>query len=124
MTPFAALAWFGPAHVPWLHGLLARTLSAALALAEMVADKLPFMPARTLPGSVAARLALAATAGYLLTPGLAGALCGALGGIAGTFAGYYGRRALTVLWKLPDLPVALGEDVLALGLAYLAVTSG
>ena len=52
----------------------------------------------------------------------AGAIAGAIGGVAGTFAGYTVRRHLTVVRKLPDLAVALAEDVIAVGLAVLVAS--
>jgi uncharacterized membrane protein len=121
LVPIAVLAWLGPASLGWLQALWARVVLSALALAELVTDKLPFVPARTRPGPFLGRVALGAVAGYLFTQQIAGAVMGAAGGVAGTLGGYRARRALTVRWKLPDLPVALVEDAIALGLAWLAV---
>lgn len=102
-----------------------ETLQIATA-GEMIADKLPFVPDRTGAGPLLGRMACGAVAGGVLAE-LAGespargALLGAAGAVAGAFGGYHARRALTERLRLPDLPVALLEDVLALTLAGRAV---
>jgi uncharacterized membrane protein len=52
---------------------------------------------------------------------VAGAVVGALAAAASTFAAYHLRRALTTGVGLPDLPVALAEDVAAVLLAEAAL---
>ena len=91
-----------------------------LALGELIADKLPQIPNRTNPGPLAARAIFGAGCGAALcaaaqAPPLWGAIPGGLGGITGGFAGYFVRRWLTVTKYLPDLPVALAEDLIAVG---------
>src|SRR5690242_4264348 len=51
-----ALAWFGSPK--------AAPVVTALAVGEMIADKLPFMPDRTRPGSLAGRATMGAICGY------------------------------------------------------------
>lgn len=51
-----------------------------------------------------------------------GAICGAIGGIIGAFAGYEIRRRLVINLKMRDIPVALVEDIIAIGLAFLFVS--
>ena len=90
-----------------------------LALVELVVDKLPNTPARTAPIGLIARLILgglsgaAVAAGSGIIPYLGGA-AGAVGGLAGAFAGYNVRRTLVTRRHLPDFPVALTEDVIAI----------
>ena len=50
-----------------------------------------------------------------------GAALGALGALGGSFAGYAYRHAIATRTKLPDLPFALLEDALAIGISYLAL---
>ncbi|HEX6746793.1 MAG TPA: DUF4126 family protein [Longimicrobium sp.] len=102
-----------------------RVLGLASA-AEHLADKLPFVPARTDPGPLAGRIAAGAVCGFVIArrageSAAVGALVGALAAAAGTFAFYHLRRALTTDAGLPDLPVALAEDVVAVTVAEVAL---
>jgi uncharacterized membrane protein len=134
MTPPAVVAW--ATHFGWLQldgtplaflaSAPARYILLAAMLGELVADKLPFTPARTGAGPFTARIvsgglvgaALAASAGGLL---VAGAVVGALGGVAGTLGGYRARTGLVRSLRVPDAPVALAEDAVAIGTALLVV---
>ena len=118
----------GPA--PPLVGLLSRDavrhLLGAAALGEMVADKLPVLPARTEPAPLFGRALFGALTGGVLARvhgegAMLGAVVGATAAVAGAYAGYHARRALVHGMGLPDFPVAIGEDVLALALAREAV---
>src|SRR5689334_22160919 len=63
----------------------------ALAVAELVNDKLPKTPSRKEPGPFAARVAIGALCGSALgAPGgiASGLAAGALGAVAGTLGGY------------------------------------
>jgi uncharacterized membrane protein len=131
------------AHLHWLHlggtalGFLARPVSmyifVALAIGELISDKLP-VPSRTQPGPLAARavfggfsasaLAVAAGANWIVP-----ALLGAISAVAGAYAGYWLRRTITAKRPdtgegkgIPDLPVALLEDAVAIGLAWFVVS--
>jgi uncharacterized membrane protein len=102
--------------------------ATALMLGEMVGDKLPVTPPRTGFPAILGRLGAGAGAGALVTAGLGGrsgglavaALAGAVGAVVGTYGGFHARRGVTRA-GLPDLPVALVEDVVALTVARLAV---
>jgi uncharacterized membrane protein len=126
MTAPAVVAW--GAHMGWLHldgswlSFMANKISLAVfslfALGELIADKLPFIPRRTLPGPLGVRIVFGALCGaaLCLSAGASlmfGAILGALGGIAGAFAGYNYRRLLSRGAKLPDLLIALLEDLAA-----------
>ena len=128
----AAIAWAGHLGVIDLSGTALRfmatpiflALFSFLALGELIADKLPFIPKRT----AAVPLLFRIGSGALCGAGVAapyslgvGAIVGALGAIIGAFAGYYTRRRLVHQMGLRDLFVALGEDALALGLAILSL---
>ncbi len=120
VTPLAVLAWLGPPNLTWLQGWIGRILTTVVAAGELVSDKLPFASARTKPGPLIGRLVLGGVAGYLVTQDKPGALVGVVAAFAGTFAGYTGRQALTKGLHIPDLIVALVEDVVAVGLAVAA----
>lgn len=96
----------------------------ALALVELITDKLPSTPSRKVPVQFGARIvsgalcgatigAASGQLGVCLVAGAAGALTGTLGGAAvrGRMAAGFGR----------DRPAALIEDAVAIGGAVLAV---
>jgi uncharacterized membrane protein len=126
MTAPAVVAW--GAHLGWLHlqgsllGFFANKISLVIfsvfALGELIADKLPFIPARTQIGPLAVRVIFGAICGAALCRSAAvspllGTLLGAVGGLAGAFAGYTYRRRLAPM--VPDLVLALLEDLVAVG---------
>jgi uncharacterized membrane protein len=129
----ARLGWLQLDRSPlaFLHNPVSLVVFTLLALGEMVADKLPFIPSRTMIGPLGVRFAFGGLCGAALllsggsgvSPWL-GALVGGVGGVAGAFAGYHLRRALTVRAGLPDLPVALLEDLVAIGLGFYVASGG
>ncbi len=136
MTPPAAVAW--AAHFGWLTldgtplaflgSAAARYILLAAMLGELVADKLPFTPSRTRPGPFAARVVSGALAGAALAAGSGGtlalgAVAGALGGVVGTLGGYRARTGLVRALGTPDYVVAVAEDVVAVGGAFLIVSA-
>lgn len=113
-------------------GVLRRPgVSAALKVAaagEMVVDKLPIVPHRVTPGPLFGRLVFGAMAGAVCAelnerPRAVGAFLGGGGAVLGALLGYHARRALTRRAGLPDLPVALAEDALAIRLARMGVSA-
>jgi uncharacterized membrane protein len=134
LTAPAAVSW--GAHLGWL-GLDGSPLSfmsstaavailSVLALAELVADKLPRTPSRTRAGSLLGRILMGGLAGACLAvssgvPLLAGAGLGSIGAVAGTFGGYEVRRKVVNDLGTRDLYVALIEDVIAVGLAVMVL---
>jgi len=127
LTPPAATAW--AVHLGWLRLqrplALIGTLPAVivltlLALAELVADKLPQTPSRTAPVGLIARLVTGGLAGACVSAGgagsaLLGALLGGVGGLVGGFAGYQARTRLVKASGSPDVVIALLEDLIAIG---------
>src|SRR5215218_7703878 len=104
-----------------LHPNAPRVLAIA-STAEHIADKLPFIPARTDPAPLAARVSAGALCGAVIArrageSAAAGAVVGGLAAAAATFAAYHLRRALTEDAGLPDIAVALAEDAGAVLLA-------
>jgi uncharacterized membrane protein len=133
LTAPAVVAW--GAHISWLnlHGsplafmgsTTAVAVFSAVAIGELIADKLPMTPNRTAPVGLLARVVTGGLCGACLCAAsgkwlLAGALLGAIGGIVGAFLGYSIRRRLDL--HIKDLPVALCEDAIAIGLALFFVS--
>jgi uncharacterized membrane protein len=108
--------------LPWVTYLLTLFM-----VAELVADKLPRTPARTMIGPFLARILLGGLAGAALAVGSGsslalGAVVGGLGAIAGTLGGYRARTGLVKALGVPDVVVALAEDCVAVGGALLVVS--
>lgn len=103
----------------------ARYLVPALALGELVADKLPATPSRKEPLPFAGRIVSGAICGALLGARrgelTAGLFAGAAGAVAGTLGGARVRSALATQLDA-DLPAALVEDAAAIGLAAALVS--
>jgi uncharacterized membrane protein len=126
LTAPATTAW--AAHLGWLK--LERPLSligsvpavvilTALAVAELVADKLPKTPNRTSPPGLIARIVMGGVTGACVAAAgaqsaLLGALLGAVGGIVGCFGGYQARTRLVKALGRPDIYIALVEDMVAI----------
>jgi uncharacterized membrane protein len=119
----ARLSWINlqGTHFAFMGSLPAVWILSLLAVAELVNDKLPRTPSRTAPGPLAGRILLGALAAATLTAGAAGgsvalgAVAGAAGALAGTFGGYQARTRLVRALGVPDLVVALLEDLVAVG---------
>lgn len=104
----------------------AADIVTGAALLELVGDKLPFTPDRTSAPGLIARIVSGATVGAALSSArkkdwLPGALVGAAAAVAGAFAGYWLRKTLTESAGSPDLPIALAEDAVAIGLGIAAL---
>jgi uncharacterized membrane protein len=133
MTAPALVAW--GTHLGWLRldgsllAFLGNKISLVVfslfAIGELIADKLPFIPGRTQPGPLGVRVLFGAICGAALcisgagSP-LIGAILGALGAVSAAFAGYNYRRWFSR--KVPDLPLALFEDLVAVGGGFLIVS--
>ena len=106
-----------------------RWIATALAVGEVVGDKLPMTPNRIDGAAKYGRIGIGAIAASLVASGLGArsgglliaALSGALGATAGTYGGFHARQGVKTQYDLPDLPVALIEDITALTIARLAV---
>lgn len=127
LTPPAVLAW--AVHLGWF--TLDRPLSwvgstasvlilTVLAVAELIADKLPVTPNRTSPPGLIARIVTGGFCGLCIALSgnqgpIVGALLGSVGALAGTFAGYKARTGAVKALRVPDLYVALAEDLICIG---------
>ena len=134
MTAPAVVSW--AARLGWLHleGSPLAFLGAAvtpyilsvLAIGELINDKLPKTPSRKAPVPFAARVVMGALCGAALgAPSQAligGIVAGVLGAVAGTMGGYEARTRLVKATGGKDLPIALIEDVIAVGGAFWIVS--
>jgi uncharacterized membrane protein len=135
LTAPAVLAW--AAHHNWLNlhntplSFMTSTVAVAifllLAIGELIADQLPSTPSRTKPPGLIARIVL----GGLCGAGIAaagsqslglGAVLGIVGALAGTFGGYQARSGLGKALKVPDIVIAILEDIVAIGGGLLIVS--
>jgi uncharacterized membrane protein len=126
LTPLAVVSWaarLGRLHLEntWLAFLgfaFTPYILSALAIGELINDKLPKTPSRKAPASFAFRVVAGAICGAALAaPGealIGGLLAGALGAVAGTLGGYEFRARLVKASGGKDLPIALLEDAIAI----------
>ena len=126
MTAPAAISW--GARLGWLHlestwlaflgSAITPYILSALAIGELINDKLPKTPSRKAPVPFAARVVMGAACGAALggtSQALVGSvLAGALGAIAGTLGGYEVRVWAVRAIGGKDFPVALIEDAIAI----------
>jgi uncharacterized membrane protein len=135
MTAPALVSW--AAHLGWLDlsgsrlsflgSRAAIIILSLLALAELVADKLPKTPSRTDPGPLIFRAITGGLSSLAICtsahqPLVIGTLLGILGAVAGAFAGYEIRHRLVKTFGLPDFGVAVAEDIVAIGGGLLLVS--
>jgi uncharacterized membrane protein len=110
------LAFLGYAFSPYILTLLA--------LGELVNDKLPKTPSRLIPPQFIARIVTSALCGLAIGFSgngiVVGLVAAVIGAVAGTLGGARARNALAKTFGR-DLPAALLEDAVALGIAALAL---
>jgi uncharacterized membrane protein len=110
------LAFLGYAFTPYILTLMA--------IGELVNDKLPKTPSRLIPPQFITRIVASALCGLAI--GLSGngmiigLVAGIIGAVAGTFGGAQARSLLAKTFGR-DLPAALLEDAVALGIAAFAL---
>lgn len=108
------------------HPAAAKT-ATALAAAEFIADKLPFMPKRTGKAPLTGRAISGALSGAAVCSArkrsiLAGALLGALGAIGAAYGVYHLRKKVVERFHWPDPIVALAEDAVVAGCGMLVMS--
>lgn len=134
MTPMAILCWFAYLHhLPihhswafWVANPITVGVFTLLALGELVGDKLPQTPSRLDIGPLAARVVFGGLVGAIAATGLHGSalegiMLGAIGALGGAFIGYHVRAGIKHHHNTPDLPLAIAEDIIAIGLSVLAM---
>src|ERR1700748_1867112 len=106
-------------------GLLPRgagKVTSALAIGEAIADKLPFMPKRTMAPVLITRAVSGGLSGGSITKSkgcspFAGAALGAAAAVGTAYAAYELRKELGKRLSVPDFLIALAEDALVVGVA-------
>src|SRR3984893_5134844 len=110
------LAFLGYAFTPYILTLMA--------IGELVNDKLPKTPSRLVPPQFITRIVTGALCGFAIGISdhetLLGLLAGVIGSVAGTFGGAKARNYLAKLFGR-DLPAALLEDLIAIGITTFAL---
>ena len=129
-----------PAAVSWFarHGVLAVAntplafmgyqftpiILTVFAVGELIADKLPKTPSRKAPPGFIARIVTGALSGATVGAAghslVAGLILGVIGAVAGTFGGAAARAKLAAAFGR-DLPAALLEDAVGIGIAVLCL---
>lgn len=91
---------------------------------ELIADKMPFIPPRTNPMVMASRIMVGGIAGLAVgseghgaAPRLLGMMAGVAGAAAGARGGYAYRTQVAESAGMPDLMLALPEDIAAYAIA-------
>ena len=134
MTAPAAVSW--AARLGWLHlenswlafmGYAATPyIVSALAIGELIADKLPKTPSRKAAMGFGARIVSGALCGAALGAGsqalAEGLVAGVVGAVVGTLGGYEFRARLVRAIGGNDLPIALLEDAIAICGAFWIVS--
>ena len=111
-APLFAIRW--PYH-DW-----STIVAGVLLLGELVLDKVPGVPARTGIGPLIGRAIVSGYAAWALCAPLGAQpvvaiILGAVGAVAGAFIGFRWRTLVAPRLRLPDIPAALLEDVVAVG---------
>ena len=134
LTAPAAVAWAGFGHgilnhtpLRFMGRLPAALVFTVLALLEMYAEQLPSTASRLAPAGLISRIVTGGLSGACLAAADAGSIAlgcvlVSVGGVVGAFAGYYARTGLVKALKVPDLPIALLEDAIAIGGAIFIVS--
>jgi uncharacterized membrane protein len=135
LTAPAMVSW--AAYLGWLNldgsplalmgSLAAVAIFSLLAIAEFVGDVLPTTPSRTAPAPLIARVVTGGLCGACLCASagqswLVGAALGGIGGVMGAYGGYEARTRLVKSLGVKDVFVAIAEDLVAIGCAYLFVS--
>ena len=110
------LAFLGYAYTPYIVTLMA--------IGELVNDKLPKTPSRLIPPQFITRIVTGALCGLAIGTSsnqtILGLMAGIIGSVAGTFGGAKARGFLAKLFGR-DLPAALLEDLVAIGITGFAL---
>jgi uncharacterized membrane protein len=131
LTPPAVVAW--GAFLGWIdvdgkwsqwvaHPITVTVLTIFL-LVELVTDQLPKTPSRKTPPQFITRLITGAFAGAVIGSAshhtFIGLGAGIIGAVLGTLGGAEARSRLTAASGGKDRPVAIGEDIVAVGGGFL-----
>ena len=135
MTAPAVVAWaaylgwinLSGTHFAFMGSVSAVAVFTIACLTEFITDQLPTTPARTTAVPLTARIVMGLLTGACLgaaggmSPALGGVI-GAIGAIAGAFGGYQARVKLVRALRVPDIAIAIPEDLTAIGFGLLLVS--
>jgi uncharacterized membrane protein len=107
----------------WVAHPITVTVLTIFLLVELVTDQLPKTPSRKTPPQFITRLITGAFAGAVIGSAshhtFIGLGAGIIGAVLGTLGGAEARSRLTAANGGNDRPVAVGEDILAVGGGFL-----
>ncbi|PDS59921.1 DUF4126 domain-containing protein [Rhizobium anhuiense] len=127
-----AVAWaafsgrfdLGPTPMAFMAFRVTPLVFSALALVELVVDKLPSTPSRKVPTGFGARIVLGGLSGASIGAAegslVGGLIAGLIGAVIGTFAGSTARAKMALAFG-HDRPAALVEDAFAIVGALLII---
>ena len=122
MMPLAIVAWASQhwpgvqqSPVAFMAAPAAAYIFTALAVAELISDKLPFVPSRLTPGPLGTRVVSGGLCGAVLSAAAqqslaTGVIIGGIAGLAGSFAGFAGRKYFTAASQLPGFLRVVGIE--------------
>lgn len=118
----------GESAIGFFHKPATAKTMAVLAVGELIADKLPFMPKRTDAPAVVTRAISGAVSGAAICSSkkrsiIAGALLGALGAVGATYGAYKLRKWAGAQFDVPDPVIAIAEDALVAGCGMLVISA-
>ena len=134
LSPIAVVCWFALLHRLPLTGwpsFAGNKVTVGLfslgAVGELISDKLPKTPSRLKQPGFSIRIVTGGLCGVILATAasfslIGGALLGAIGAVAGSYLGYFARSRITGNFGLPDLPVALVEDIICIAGSFYVVS--
>ncbi len=134
LSPIAVVCWLALLHrlpltgwASFVGSKVAVGLFSLGAVGELISDKLPKTPSRLKQPGFSVRIVMGALCGLLLANAgsfslIGGALLGAIGAVAGSYLGYFARSRITGNFGLPDLPVALVEDLICIAGSFYVVS--
>jgi uncharacterized membrane protein len=134
LSPIAVVCWLGLLHRLPLTGwdfFVGSKVAAGLfslgAVGELISDKLPKTPSRLKQPGFSIRIVTGGLCGAILATAdsfslIGGVLLGAIGAVAGSYLGYFARSRITGNFGLPDLPVALVEDIICIAGSFFVVS--
>lgn len=135
MTASAAVSWaassgriqLGNSPLSLLDTTLAKRTTRKLAIGELIGDKISLAPGRLKPPSLTWRLVSGGVCGAAFSVSAgddprAGAALGATGALVGSLLGFAWRTRGRKRLNTTDLPMAVMEDIVALGVAVALVS--
>jgi uncharacterized membrane protein len=134
LSPIAVVCWLALLHrlpltgwASFVGSKVAVVLFSLGAVGELISDKLPKTPSRLKQPGFSIRIVMGGLCGLVLASAgsfslVGGALLGAIGAVAGSYLGYFARSRITRNFGLPDLPVALVEDLICIAGSFYVVS--